>query len=207
MSERTMLKIRASGDFLILRTYSRAHKLSGEFFLQRFSFDELQEKGLVVVLDSPSVLTIRQDKRAGTLTFGFLWLKRCGDNELRGREETVTVLESRLMDFIRESENPDGPARWAALGMTMAHFPRFTFQSRRNLKAVVGNRMIRHRFCKTLESHFRWPSTDEIIIYDDIVPYSFGFTELRNGKQGICGGIILHNHDHDLQKSYYGVHT
>lgn len=207
MNERTMLKIHASGDYLFLRTYSRAHKLSSEFYVRRSVFDELEEKDLVVALDAPSVLTIRRDRRAGTLAFDFLWLNRCGNYELCGREETVTVTESRLIAFIRESAKPDGSKQWAALGTTTAHLPRFTFQSRRNLKAVVGNRMIRRRLCKTLASHFRWPGTDEIVVYDDFVPYSFGFTELRDGKQGICGGIILHNHDNDLQKSYYSVHT
>ncbi len=204
MNERTMIKMRVSGDFLILRTYSRAHKLSGEFYVHRSVFDELEEKDIVVALDAPSVLTIRRGRRSGTLAFGFLWLNRCGNQEIRGREETVTVQESQLMEFIRESAKPDGQTHWAALGMTMARFPRFVFQSRRNLKAVVSNRMIRRRLCKTLESHFRWPDTDEIVIYDDFVPYSFGFTEMRDGKRGICGGIILHNHDNDF---YYGVHT
>ena len=96
---------------------------------------------------------------------------------------------------------------WNALSAPEPRGPRMVFRSRKNLKAVVRNKVICHKFAKELTSHFHWRGSDEIVIYDDSLPYSFFFEERINGRTGICGGIIFHNEDNDLAKASYGVHT
>lgn len=207
MNDRIKLNILSSGDYLIFHTYSRAHKLSHSFYVNRDKFWELERNGFVAVFDHPSVLTIRINNRNNTVIFTFAWLNRYSSGELHGREEIVTVPEAPLMEFVRRSEEPDGAKRWAALALPEPRGPRLVFRSRRNLKAVIGNRMLYRKFRKELNQHFHWQGSDEIIIYDDFMPYSFGFTEMRNGESGICGGIILHNYHNDLTTAYYGIHT
>jgi len=207
MNDRIMLKVAADGDYLILHTYSRTRKLSHSFYVKRDKFRELERNGFVAAFDQPSVLTIRINSRDNTVTFTFAWLNRYSSGELHGREEIVTVPQTSLMDFIRSSEEMDGTKRWAALALPAPRGPRLVFRSRRNLKAVIGNRSLCRKFRKELDRHFCWPGADEIIIYDDSAPYSFGFTEMRNGERGICGGIILHNYRNNLDTAYYGVHT
>ena len=207
MNERNMLKISTSAEFLVLHTYSRSRKLSHGFYVDRDKFWELERNGFAAVFDRPSVLTIRVNSRNNTVTFTFSWLNRFDSGELHGREETITVPEAPLMEFVRRSEEMDGPKQWAALALPAPRGPRLVFRSRKNLKAVAGNRMLFRKLRKELDSHFRWPGADEIILYDDFAPYSFGFEERRNGSRGICGGVILHNYDGNLKTAYYGVHT
>ena len=207
MNDRIKLNILSSGDYLIFHTYSRAHKLSHSFYVNRDKFWELERNGFVAAFDHPSVLTIRINGHDNTVTFTFAWLNLCDSGELHGREEIVKVSEAPLMEFVRRSEEPDGPEKWTALSIPEKQRPHIVLKSAKNLKAVIGNAAIYRKFRKVLLTHFCWPRSDEIIIYDDSMPYSFGFTEIRNGESGICGGIILHNYHNDLKTAYYGVHT
>lgn len=202
-----MLKIHSDSEYLVLNTYSRTQGLSHSFYIHQNKFEELDLHGYVVALDQPSFLTMRKGSCGNTVTFTFTWLMRCGDSELCGREESLTIPYVPMMSFIRASEDPNEPKRWAALALTEQQYPRLVFHSKRNLKAVLANRKIYRKLRKELALHFRWPGAEEIVIYDDFVPYSFGFTEKRNGETGICGGIIFHNHHNDLETAYYGVHT
>ena len=207
MNDRIKLNILSSGDYLIFHTYSRAHKLSHSFYVNRDKFWELERNGFVAAFDHPSVLTIRINSSNNTVTFTFAWLNLCDNGELHGREEIVTVPEASLMEFVRSSEVPDGPEKWTALSIPEKQRPHIVLKSGKNLKAVIGNAAIYRKFRKVLLTHFCWPRSDEIIIYDDSMPYSFGFTEIRNGESGICGGIILHNYRDDPAAAYYAVHT
>ena len=84
--------------------------------------------------------------------------------------------------------------------------PQIVFDSRKNLRAALANGVIRRKMVRSLRDQFRWPLSDRIELFDDFVPYSFGFREIRNGKTEICGGLILHRQD-DMTNAYYGIHT
>ena len=207
MNDRIKLNILSSGDYLIFHTYSRAHKLSHSFYVNRDKFWELERNGFVAAFDHPSVLTIRINSSNNTVTFTFAWLNLCDSGELHGREEIVTGPEASLMEFVRQSAEPDGPEKWTALSIPEKQRPHIVLKSGKNLKAVIGNAAIYRKFRKVLLTHFCWPRSDEIVIYDDSAPYSFFFEEWRNGRRAICGGIILHNYRDDPAAAYYAVHT
>ena len=80
--------------------------------------------------------------------------------------------------------------------------PRLVFAGNRaNLKAAIGDPRIRHKLSKALMASFNWPGADEIHLTNDFVPYSFFFREYRDGRTGLCGGLILHGQD-DMDKAY-----
>ena len=86
--------------------------------------------------------------------------------------------------------------------------PRLVFDGNQaNLRAAIGDPLIRHTLGKALMANFNWPDSDEIHITNDFLPYSFFFREYRNGRAGMCGGLILHGQDGDISKAYYGIHT
>ena len=83
--------------------------------------------------------------------------------------------------------------------------PEIKFQSQENLRRVVENPILRHKFSKFLSNNFQWPNAKEIILSDDFHPYSFFFQEItKNGSHGICGGVILHE---GRRGCYYELHT
>ena len=81
--------------------------------------------------------------------------------------------------------------------------PVIEFQSRKNLKAVVSEPILRKKLGKFLSCHFAWKSSTRIVVYDDFEPYSFFFREERQTGMGICGGIILHDRN-NLKKRIMG---
>ena len=207
MDDRIKVTAASSEDYLVFHTYSWKHKRSPCFYVPKKKFQELEKNGSFTDHDGASVMIVYQNMQKDTLTITFEWLNQHSDHTLSGREETVTVFRSSLMEFIRRSAEPDGPHIWNALSIPVSRGPRLIFRSRKNLKAVVRNRPICRKLNKKLAKHFHWPGTDEIIIYDDFLPYSFYFEERRNGEVGICGGIIYHDHNHDPATARYDVHT
>lgn len=207
MDDRIKVTAELSCNCLVFHTYSREQKQSRNFYVRKDCFQELEERDSFMCRDGISIMAVVRNAERDTLTITFVWLDRKGDGSLTGREESVTVSESSLLRFIRQSEEEDGPRVWNALSAPESRGPRMVFRSRKNLKAVVRNKVICHKFAKELTSHFHWRGSDEIVIYDDSLPYSFFFEERINGRTGICGGIIFHNEDNDLAKASYGVHT
>ena len=207
MDDRIKVSAELSYNCLVFHTYSRKLKRSGYFYVQKDCFQGLEERGSFMCRDGISIMVANRNNGRDTLTITFVWLNREGDGSLTGREETVTVSGSSLLRFIRQGEEENGTRIWNVLSVPESRGPRMVFQSRKNLKAVVRNKVICHKFTKALTSHFHWRGSDEIVIYDDSLPYSFYFEERINGKTGICGGIIFHNEDNDLVKANYGVHT
>ena len=84
--------------------------------------------------------------------------------------------------------------------------PRLVFQSKRNLKAVSSNAVLRHKLGVALHRNFNWRNCEKVIFTDDFVPYSFLFQSYTSRGPDLCGGLILHGQE-DLKASYYGIHT
>ena len=96
--------------------------------------------------------------------------------------------------------------QWKALSLAERRTPKLVFCSKENLHAAVSNKIVRSKLVRCLRDHFDWLSTDEIRIFNDFLPYSFFFQAYRAGCPGICGGLILHDHQ-DLGRAYYSMHT
>ena len=134
----------------------------------------------------------------------FTWLRSSGWNGLSGQTETVRLPYAPFHEFacgnIGEGEE------WRALSILPQAGPRLEFYSRRNLHAVVGNPLLRHKLGKFFAREMHWVDYQRIVLSDDFLPYSFFFTGYTNEGPGLCGGVILHGQD-NLQKAYYGIHT
>lgn len=207
MNSRTMVTVRASDDFFVFRTYSRERRHSSSFYMNRETLGELFSKGRAVDVDGVSYASLWYDEGRDAVVIRFRWLHLHSDNTLIGREETVRLPGETFRAFVQQSVEESGPKEWKALSVPERLAPHLVFRSRRNLKAVVGNKLVYRKFLKTLRQHFEWGRADEVIFYDDSVPYSFFFQEMYGEKRGVCGGVILHDYKNDLTTAEYGVHT
>ncbi|MCM1296309.1 MAG: DUF4120 domain-containing protein [Muribaculaceae bacterium] len=208
MKERTMLKLTASGDYMILCTVSHRYGKSGQFYIPMEKLTELEQKGYVTSMDAPSFLQLRVCKGTGDfqkLEVRFTWLSSAGNDRVIGRTEhfclDYAAFRASLKDLLGQ-ENGDR----RLLSLQKNNAPRICFNSRKNLKQVVQNHSIRKKLGRFLMGHFRWKDAACIHISDDFVPYSFFFTEETAQGRGLCGGIILHGQE-DMSKAYYGLHT
>ena len=84
--------------------------------------------------------------------------------------------------------------------------PKLEFHSRKNLKAVVENPILRHKLGKFLDQHFNWYNYERIVLTDDYLPYSFFFEGYMVQGAKTCGGVILHGEE-NIQTAKYGIHT
>lgn len=207
MSDRTKVKVYESEKFFVFHTYSRKEKRSSSFYMTRATLEELFSKGRAVAVDSVSFATLWYDNATDIVGICFRWLRLQSDNTLLGREETVRLPAEAFRAFVLQSAAEDGPKDWTALSIPERLTPHLVFRSTRNLKAVAGNKALYRKFLKVLRKEFAWKSADEVIFYDDSLPYSFFFQEMQGDKRGICGGVILHNYDDNLATAKYGVHT
>lgn len=206
MNDRILVKAYANEHGIDFRTVSRTQKSPHRFYVLRDTLARLEREPYIVAHDIYSFAVLRRDDYRGTLTIDFTWLKGSA-RALSGREETVTLPYDKLMEFVTASVQEGGPQTWRALSMDVSHRkPKFVFQSKETLHSVLENATIRHKLFRCLSSQFRWPDSDQINFYNDFAPYSFFFRETRRGKDGICGGLILHGQE-DMSKAYYSVHT
>ena len=80
------------------------------------------------------------------------------------------------------------------------------FSAGKNIRAAAGDKQVRRKLAKCLRDSFRWQESESVRFYDDFLPYSFFFREIRNVQPGICGGLILHGQE-DMSTAHYSVHT
>lgn len=208
--KRTLLKISASEESVSLRTVSRGFRSPSRFVVLEKELKELEEKRYVITVDIRSFAEMRL-ARAGAeedgdiLEVRFAWLSDAGAGRLSGMEENLRFSWQKLKEGIERSRSLNGGAV-GVLTLSDCRYPRIEFQSRKNLRAVAGERILRRKLGKFLSRHFAWKGSRRIVVYDDFEPYSFFFREERPAGTGICGGIILHGRE-DLKKAYYGIHT
>jgi len=192
-------------DYIGLRTVSRSRKSPHRFYISRDTLEELEHKPEVIVRDIRSFAVLRRDTHTGTIEIEATWLS--GDEDhLSGYQDIILLPYQKIKGCLCASQQGE-PVVLKMLSMDIhREQPRFVFKSRRNLHAVLKNASIRRKLIRFLRDQFRWPCSDEIEFYDDFMPYSFIFKEIRENKPVMTGGLILHGQE-DLKDAYYSIHT
>lgn len=208
MSERTMAQVSVSENTFSIRTISPRFKSPQRFIFLKSELGELEKKRFLVSSDSNSYATLRLSKVPGggeTMQIYFSWLNDVGNNILSGRSETMWLPYERFHQISVDDGAMDGQ-EWSVLSLNESYRPHIQFRSRRNLHAVAEHPLLRHKLGVFLSRSLQWHDSEEIILTDDSIPYSFFFVEKTPYGDGICGGVILHGQE-DLAKAYYGIHT
>ena len=203
-----MLRACANEHSISIQTISARMKSPQHFYITYDELDRLQRDGWIISSDIYSFAKISLDEKRDQIEFAFTWLTGHAHKRVEGVEQTVTLRWSTFQTFLRDCRQPDGPKTFKAISLdTYKGRPRLVFAgSKVNLRAAIGNPHIRHKLGKALMANFNWPDADEIHLYNDLVPYSFFFQEIRNGRILMCGGLILHNQD-DPRHMTYSIHT
>ena len=208
MTDRILLHAHADENTIQLRTVSARVKSPRRFYVTYDELDRLQREGHIISNDIHCFLQARLDERRDLAAFDFTWLAGHCFDRVEGFEQTVRIRWAPFREFLENCRQPDGPRDFKALSLDVSrHRPRLVFDGNRaNLRAAIGNPLIRRRLGKALMSNFNWPGADEIHLTNDFVPYSFFFREFQGGRACMCGGLILHGQE-DMGKAYYGIHT
>ena len=208
MTDRILFKARAGENGIDVRTYAPRMVSPHSFYIFYEDLDRLEGTGHILASDIHSFAKIRIDGKRDLATFEITWLSgRCG-GRVEGYEQYVYLRWSRFREFLGACRQPDGPKEFKSVSLgPRRDRPRLAFVGeRKNLKAAVADRRVRHKLAKALMTNFNYPDADEIRIADDFVPYSFFFREFRDGRPLMCGGLILHGQE-NMSKAYYGLHT
>lgn len=205
-SDRTLVKAYALANGIDFRTVSRARKSPQRFYILRTVLEGLKDSVPFIVSDIHCFAVLRLRGLDGTLRIEFTWLQG-GPDRLAGWEETVILPYEALMDFVCKSSLEDGPKEWRHLSLHRDNRPKIVFYDRDGLRKCLENKTVRGKLSRALRDNFHYPNVEQISLYHDFAPYSFLFQEVRGGREGVVGGLILHNHDNNLKKAYYSVHT
>ncbi len=144
MSKRTMIKLSASEDYIYLRTLSEEYRSPQGFTITDKELAEMEEKGYKVISDIHSFarLSLRKTMdETDILVINFTWLSDAGGGKVSGREETVLLSYEKFQEYVRESRKNNGEQK-RILSLDEKPRPRIEFQSRRNLKAVTGEKLL-----------------------------------------------------------------
>ncbi len=203
MSDRTLVKVFADGDFIGFKTFSRKWKSSPRFLISRHELEVLERENSVTSKDINSFAVLRRNTAAGTLSIEFSWLRR-SSLDLFGHSEAVALPYDKLAEFIYASTQKDGPKTWSTLSLERTAEPEIIFNDTAGLRKCLENRIVRKKLTRALRDCFR--GYERVILYNDFVPYSFFFRSFISGEPYICGGLIFHSCD-DMAKAYYSIHT
>ena len=208
MTERILFKARAGENGIDVRTYAPRMASPHSFYIFYEELYRLESAGRILASDIHSFAKIRIDGKHDRATFEITWLSGHSGGRVEGYEQYVYLRWSRFREFLGACRQPDGPKDFKAVSLgPRRDRPRLAFVGgRKNLKAAIADRRVRHKLGKALSASFQWPDADEIRIADDFVPYSFFFQEIRDDRPVMCGGLILHGQE-DMSKAYYGLHT
>lgn len=110
---------------------------------------------------------------AKVLELSFTWLKDAGRNSVSGYTEQVRLPYEPFRVYAAGEEEVTDGTRWRLLSIPEQSRPKLEFHSRKNLKAVVENPILRHKLGKFLDQHFNWYNYERIVLTDDYLPYSF----------------------------------
>ena len=208
MTNRIMLRVHADENTVQFHTVSVRMKSPQRFFITYSELERLRQDGSIITSDIHSFAQLRLDERRDRLTIEFTWLTGRSFDRVEGTEQTVRLRWSEFRAFLEDCRDPDGPKDFKALSLDVSKArPRLMFDGNRaNLRAAIGNPLVRRKLGKALVANFNWPDAEEIHLTNDFVPYSFFFREFRGGQAQMCGGLILHGQE-DMSKAYYGLHT
>lgn len=206
MNDRTLVYMIFRADSICLRTVSRSRKSPHRFYIPRSRLEALGQTSGIIVHDISSFAVLYRNVYDGTVEIEITWLS--GDTHaLSGCQETVILPYDQMRAFLNKSTVEDNPVVWKTLSIDGSHRrPQLVFKSAKNLHAAITDNAIRRKLVRSLRDEFRCPRSERIEFYDDFVPYSFVFKEIKNGQSAITGGLILHNQD-DMQKAHYSIHT
>lgn len=203
MSQPILIKLQSNENGCSIRTVCRNHS-SRIFYISREEAAEIERKGWGIVRDGLSFAEIRirkQEDKPQMVQIQFFWAKCRGEDVYEGVRERVFLQyekfhEAFLNDVFYE--------RCLSKGETQ--MPKIEFHSNKNLKEVVRYPVLRKRLGRFLARHFQWPGSIKIELYDDFLPYSFGFQEYCRDGSGIAGGVILHGAE-CIRTAHYSIHT
>lgn len=209
MKDRILLKGYHAGNCLFLRTVSAKLRSPHRFGVLSNELIRLEREDRPLILsDLDSFAKLRLEQATGhtdMLVIQFTWLSQSGIHSVTGWKETVRVPYERFHAFAVGNGCEAGET-WRLLSVPEPMAPRLVFQSKRNLKAVSSNAVLRHKLGVALHRNFNWRNCEKVIFTDDFVPYSFSFQSYTSQGPDLCGGLILHGQE-DLKTSYYGIHT
>ncbi len=203
LNSKTLVIITKAEKYLVFRTVTMGRKSPHSFMIPKSFIDYLFDLPRTVLCehDCGSFAQIWRDPLKETVHIRFYWLNSNGF-QLTGWEQTIIVPFDDLVSF----SNGDMGERWALLSLEESRQPKLVFCGKKNLHAAVNNPTVRRKLTRFLRDNFQWLGADEILFYDDMEPYSFFFREMRNGRAGICGGVILHGRE-NMEKAQYSIHT
>lgn len=206
MNDRTLVYMIFRADCISLRTVSCSRKFPHRFYILRSRLKELEHTPHIIVHDIESFAVLRRDTYAETIEIELTWLSGDGIT-VSGYKETIILPYEQMAAYLDKSTSEGTPVVWKTLSIDSSHKrPQIIFKSSKNLHAALINSTIRRKLVRSLRDDFRWPRSERIEFYDDFVPYSFMFREIKDGQPTITGRLILHNQD-DMQKAHYSIHT
>lgn len=206
-----MVKIERTENFLYFRTIKRSEKQikksPGSFAVPRHAISNLD--GTTATLsDGGCYAKLWLDPMEKEVVITFSWLHEHSDGTLIGWRQTVRLPYEKLVRFDDEAYDSGACNVLRLLSRDFLPKPQLVFKGCENLRAVVAIPMLRHKLFACLRNHFDWKSSRRILLYNDSAPFSFFFEEeLKNGKSGICGGVILQGWNTNRAKAHYEVHT
>lgn len=207
-----LVKFHATVHFVSIRTVTKQRKSPCSFSLPRSAFIGLESEGRIVVNDSCSFAVIRLSENNSLVQFDFTWLSKYGDDTVKGFAQTVTLDYHDLTRHATDSLREGGSSQWSMLSINYPEkYPKLDFSApgaQRAIRDILAVPVLRHKFTRAVRDNFKWPhpADDHVIRFYADGKYSFFFREYTDGKEAVCGGLILHRYD-GLEKSYYGVHT
>ena len=205
MNQNTLVKIRVSEDSLIFHTYSRHGGSSPRFFISRKKLTRLSDSGSVYARDLNNLAEIyllcRPDGKM-YVHMEFYWLSIFGDETISGRRETIHV----PLDIICPLLSAPDKTVYHVLSKEYTQCPPVIIQSRKNLHAVVSDRVLRKKLARCLITHFRSGYIQKVILYDDCEPGSFYFQEYVNDRLSLSGLLLLSGAGNPKTASY-SMHT
>ena len=157
MNNRTMATVYVDRDSISLKTRSRNGCSPQQFIILKKELQRLEEKKYLIAKDIHSYAELRLcDAVDGVkvLEFSFTWLKDAGRDSVSGYTERIRLPYEPFRAYAAgEEETVDG-TRWRLLSIPEQNRPKLEFHSRKNLKAVVENPILRHKLGKFLDQHF-----------------------------------------------------
>lgn len=206
MTDRTLVKMTASEYCIGFRTVSRRRKSPRKFLITRDELARLEHEMQIIVRDIYCFAVLRRDTSAGTVSINFSWLTG-GCDHLTGWEEMVILPYEKLTVFAHASAQEGGPKQWSALSIKPNARPKIVFVDVDGLRKCIRNKTVRGKLARALRDNFQYYNVEQVVFYHDFAAYSFFFQTYQEGRSGMCGGLILHNLQNNLQKAYYSVHT
>ncbi len=208
-----LVKFQSYKTHIGIRTITRQAKSPQTFYLPHLSFTDLEASGCIVLRDSYSFAEFELIDGGATVKIDFTWLTQYGDKTAKGYAQTVYLDYDALANRIWDSlEGNHGPKAWSMLSVERSsRRPKLDFSSpgaQKTIREVLAVPVLRHKLTRAVRDNFQWPDGSDHVVrfYADYDRYSFFFQEYRDGKEGICGGLILEHYD-GLAKAKYGVHT